>query len=155
MCSQVVWCLHANLTMVDAMLCVRLCIHSLETISLHFCNTFTMPDAFKILHIWYFQGMLSSNFKVEWVIILPPGSYITGIPDDEELKRLCALWMILILKKDYRKLHRLSTSMLPFCICVVVNLPPSSADVFLYNWYPSFSAYIQFIIAYIDEMHLY
>ncbi|VDK64934.1 unnamed protein product [Onchocerca ochengi] len=34
--------------------------------------------------------------------------------------------------------HRLSTSMSPFHICVVANLPPSSAGLLLYKGYPLF-----------------
>ncbi|VDO43390.1 unnamed protein product [Onchocerca flexuosa] len=41
-------------------------------------------------------------------------------------------------KGEYGTTHRLSTSMSPFQICIVANLPPSSADLLLYKGYPPF-----------------
>ena len=50
---------------------------------------------------------------------------------------MCALY-VFDSKGKYGTTHQLSTSMSPFCICMVANLPPSSADLLLYHGYPSF-----------------
>ncbi|GFW38850.1 trimethyllysine dioxygenase, mitochondrial [Trichonephila clavipes] len=57
-------------------------VHSSQTISLHFCNTFPMSDDLEIYCIWKFQLfeclMAVSNHQA----VLPPGNNVAAIPDD-------------------------------------------------------------------------
>ncbi|VDN08247.1 unnamed protein product, partial [Onchocerca ochengi] len=50
---------------------------------------------------------------------------------------MCALY-VFNSKGECGTTQWLSTSMSPFDLCMVTNLPPSSADLLLYKRYPSF-----------------
>jgi hypothetical protein len=64
------------------------------------------------------------------------GSYHDGLSFIWELAvpGHALLWLSVVKwkrKGEYGTTHWLSTSMSPFCICMVANLPPSSADLLL------------------------
>ena len=63
-------------------------VHSSQTMSLHFCNTFPIPDALEILYVRVLMiCKFNGNFRAEWAVI-PPGNNITAIPDEMRTKAM-------------------------------------------------------------------
>ncbi|VDM93428.1 unnamed protein product, partial [Onchocerca ochengi] len=63
--------------------------------------------------------------------------YLIDLTELQYSRFMCALYAFNS-KGEYGTTHRLSTSMPPFNMCMVANLPPYSADLLLYEGYPSF-----------------
>ncbi|VDM93906.1 unnamed protein product [Onchocerca ochengi] len=63
--------------------------------------------------------------------------YLMDLTELQYSTFMCALYTFNS-KGEYGTTHRLFSSMSPFHMCMVANIPPSSADLLLYEGYPSF-----------------